>query len=99
MLKTQDLYLFSKLLRKMDLKQDIKLALKHKDKKEIGIEIMMLVIERLDLANEEINKLLSNFTGKNIKEIENQSLVITINEIKSLFDNKEFADFFKSAMQ
>lgn len=102
MLKTKDLYLFTKALRKMNLKDDLKDILKNikpNDESNLGLEVCYLIVSHLDLGSTEINEIISNYTNKKIQDIENQNLTETLNDLKLLFSDKEIISFFKSAMQ
>ncbi|MDK2800565.1 MAG: hypothetical protein PWQ70_2184 [Clostridiales bacterium] len=109
MLKTKDLFLITKIIKKMGLKDAIKemmVSVKGKKKADIeklqeekGMELIFYIIENLHIAEQEVYQLLANYADKSVKEIENQSINDTFELIKKLFDEGDILNFFKMAMQ
>lgn len=108
-LKTSDLFALTRIIKKMDIKSDIKALTKDisslsdedklKAKDALNIDLMLLFVENIGSAEKEIYKFLSDLSGVEAKEIENQSPIKTIDMIKSIFEDEEIGDFLKVALK
>ncbi|AGK97626.1 hypothetical protein [Clostridium pasteurianum] len=108
-LLTQDLFPLTRIVKKMNIKNDIKAIAKDlsglsdeeklKVKDSLNIDLMMLFIENIGSAEKEIYKLLSNLSGKTEKEIAEQKLIETIDMLKEIFNDDQFDDFFGVAVK
>jgi hypothetical protein len=102
-LKTSDLFSLSRILKKMNIKEDIKKLAKditgatpeEKKKAEQGMEIdlAMLFVENIGLAEREIYKFFADLTGEAASNIENMDLDKFIDLVKELFNQDGFASF------
>lgn len=82
-LRTSDIFLMSKIFKKMG----IKIETKDKSQEQIGAEILLAVAENFHLAQDEVNELLGNMVGLTAEQF--NALPITevlriIKEFKSL---------------
>lgn len=105
-LKTMDLFSLMKVLKKMNMKEEIKeLTLKanKKSKKEsienVQAELVVMFIEHIPDAQVEICEFLGDLSGKTEKEIEEQPPIDTINQIKELFGQENFGNFLSNALK
>lgn len=108
-LKTADLFSLTRIVKKMNIKNEIKGLVtditglsdeeKLKAKEGLNIELMLLFIENIGNAEKEIYKLLADLSNKTVKEIENQKIGETVEMIKSLFEDEEIGDFLKVALK
>ena len=96
-LKTSDIFTLSRILKKMNLKNELKVA--EKSQKQVGAEIILTAFENLHMAEKEVNEFLADLAGIEVEEFKNleieKSLEI-IGEVKKL---KGISNFFKSAGQ
>lgn len=108
-LKTSDLGLFSKIISKMDIKDDVKsLFVDITDKneeelvtlnKQLGVDIMFLILENYWKAEKELHKLLSSMSGKTEEQIADSSPTEFIGMLKELSKDENFEVFFKLVAQ
>lgn len=108
-LKTADLFSLSRILKKMDIKDEIKkiakdvTGLAEEDKKKaeqtMQIDLMMIFVENIGSAEKEINKLLSDLTDKTAAEIENLGLTELIDLFKELFNQEGLGSFLSTALK
>lgn len=108
-LKTADLFSLSRILKKMNVKDDIKkvatnvTGLAEEDKKKaeqtMQIELMMIFVENIGSAEKEINKLLGDLTGKTPKEIEDLGLPELIDLFKELMAQEGVGSFLSTAVK
>ncbi len=108
-LKTSDLFTITKIVKKMNLKDEIKsltkdlTGLSEKEKKiaaqSLQANLIMLLIENISNAEHEIYKLLADLYDKEVSQIADQSPMTTINMIKEIFSEENFGDFFSLALK
>lgn len=108
-LKTSDLFTLTKIVKKMNLKKEIKGLVKdvtgmtEEEKKtaqqELYADLALLFIENIGNAEQEIYKFLGDLSNKKPKEIADQSPIDTINQIKGLFSEENFGDFLSFALK
>lgn len=106
-LKTSDLFSMSRILKKMNIKDEIKgLAKditgatpeeKKKAEQSMEIDLAMLFVENIGSAEKEIYKFFADLTGKTAADIENMDLNDFINLVKELFNQDGFASFLSTA--
>lgn len=106
-LKTSDLFSISRILKKMNIKDEIKgLAKditgatpeeKEKAQQSMEIDLAMLFVENIGSAEKEIYKFFADLTGKSTTDIENMDLNNFINLVKELFNQEGFASFLSTA--
>lgn len=110
-LNGQDLFPMLKILSKVKVKDMVLDFLKKRDKlsklkelteeetKEIGMEIFADIIDtamcNLDLAKEDINKLLASLCNLRVDEIDNLGMIEYTTLIMNFFSKEELSDFFK----
>ena len=108
-LKTADMFSLSRILKKMNVKKEIKeiatnvsgLAKKDKEKAEqlMQIDLMMIFVENIGSAEKEINKLLGELTGKTAKEIEALELPELMKLFKELINQEGVGNFLSQAVK
>jgi hypothetical protein len=105
-LKTKDLFKFTRILRKLGIKDSLKQATENynaegKKKGEIledlGTDMVFIILERLDLAENEIAEFMGDLLGIKPKEFLDMEIEETINAFKKLFGQEGFMSFFKQA--
>lgn len=108
-LKTKDLFSFTRIIKKMALREELKKMFvdvtgKTDDEKkqatqEMEINLFLLFIENVGNAEQEVYKLLGDLSGKKPKEIEEQEPGDTIDMIKELFSEEQFKSFLSLAVK
>lgn len=63
-----------------------------------GIDLFKFVLKNINNVKEEVFYLLSVIEDKEVKEIREQSMIVTVKGLKELLTNKELVELFKSAM-
>lgn len=106
-LKTSDLFILSRILRKMNIKDEIKKLVKDitgttperkkKAEHDMEIDLVMLFVENISNAEQEIYKFMGDLSGKKLQEIADQPPAETINMLKELFEQANFTDFLSLA--
>jgi hypothetical protein len=100
-LKTKDIFLISKIAKKIEIHKLIKIPNieemqeidKENAKKQIGIDLFLLVFENIYLAEKEVMELISNLTGLNNIEIDALSFKELKEIISSIFKSEELVSF------
>jgi len=108
-LKTADLFSLSRILKKMNVKEDIKKVSKNvtglteenkaKAEQAMQIDLLMIFVENIGSAEKEINKLLADLTGKTAKEIEDLGLTELISLFKELMSQEGVGSFLSTAVK
>lgn len=103
-LKGRHIFLISKIVRKMDLKNKLPKTInvtgmtdeeKLLIQEDIGKQFLFMVIENLYLAEQEIIELLAQCSLKTYEEISELSFNELVEMIKELFSSEDFQSFFK----
>lgn len=103
-LQTRDLFGLMKILKKMNMKEEIKeLTLKSKKGKKDSVEnvqadLVMIFVEHIGDAEKEIYEFLGKLSDKTVQQIAEQSPVETIGMIKELFGQENFGSFLSNAL-
>lgn len=99
-LQAKDLFTFSKMITKMELKEQFKEMLDPESRvdgkpQNLGIDIIMLIIENISLAEKEFYEFIAPIAEKGIDEVKE----MTFKELKEIFaviiTDADFASFFK----
>ena len=108
-LKTKDLFSLSRIVKKMNIKEDIKelaqnitgLAKEDKEKAEqsMQVDIMLIFVENLGSAEKDVYKLLGDLTDKTAKEIEDMDLTEFMAIITELFKQDGLGKLFQTALK
>lgn len=108
-LKTKDLFTITRIIKKMNIKGEIKKLVRDatgktcEEKKtltqDLEIELFSLFIENIANAEQEIYKLLGNLSGKKPEEIEDQPPKDTFEMIEEMFSEENFGDFLSTALK
>lgn len=114
-LKTKDLRAFSKIIDKLDLKNELDGLFVTIDGKgltereiaqaqdqanyELGIKLMALIVEKYWKAEKEVYTLLADLTDKTVKDIEDLPVDEFIDLLKQVKEDKSFDSFFKLVTQ
>jgi hypothetical protein len=106
-LKTSDLFSLSRILKKMNIKDDIKGLAKNvtglskeqkkKAEQEMEIDLAMLFFENITNAEQEIYKFFGDISGKKPEEIADQPPKDTLNMIKELINQEGIGSFLSAA--
>jgi len=106
-LKTSDLFSLSRILKKMNIKDEIKVLAKDitgatseekkKAEQDMEIELAMLFVENIGAAEKEIYKFFADLTGKTAADIENMDLNDFMNLVQELFNQEGFESFLSTA--
>lgn len=109
MLKTKHVFPFIKMIKALDIKNELKAMygkIKGKTPEEIsqldkeeGIEYLFMFIEKLPGAEKEVMAFLQLYTNKSKDELEEQDLDVTFNMIKEILMDEKFQVFFQQAMK
>lgn len=108
-LKTKDLFSIIRIIKKMNMKSEIKKLVtditgKTEKEKKVAMQglkadLMMLFIENITNAEQEIYKFLGSLADKTPQQIEDQELEDTFEMIEELFKEEKFKDFLSSAVK
>ncbi len=66
---------------------------------EAGIELIKHIIKNIGKVKKEVFEIVAIAQESNIDEVKKQSIVITINTFKSIYQDKELVDFFTEALK
>src|SRR5690625_3172023 len=93
-LQLKDIFVMSKILKKMDLKMEISEGI---DQTQMGVQFIQRVLENIHLAESEVNAFLADLVGISKEEFSELELQDAM-EIFTLFkEQKGLADFLKQA--
>lgn len=108
-LKTADLFSLSRIIKKMSIKEDLRnlaqdvtgFTKEEKDKvnKTLQLDLLMLFIENLGSAEQEIYKLLGDLESKKPKEIEAMDLDVFMELMKNLLAQESLGKLFTMALK
>jgi hypothetical protein len=108
-LMSVDFFKFSKILKKMNVKEELKSITKNvtglkeeeKAQAQVGmeIELLMLFIENIGSAEKEVYSFISDVSEKTVKELQEMSIDKFIEIIKEIFGDDNFKSFFPSALK
>jgi hypothetical protein len=108
-LKTRDLFSLSRIVKKMNIKEDIKAltkditGLSDKEKKKaqqgLNIELTLLFVEHFGDAEKEVCTLLGSLTDKTSEEIEELELEPLIEIVTELFKQESLEKLFTTALK
>lgn len=109
MLKTKHFFPFIKMVKALDIKDELKeIYNKTKGKKkedldqldkEEGIDYLFLFIEKLPNAEKEVMDFLALYTGKSKGDLDELDIDDTWNILKDLFMDEKFKVFFQRAVK
>lgn len=108
-LKTKDLFSFTRIIKKMNMKSEIKELVqdvtgktdeeKKAAEQELKIDLILMFVENIGNAEQEIYKLLADLSDKKPQEIEEQSPKDTFEMVNELFNEEGFGDFLSLAVK
>ncbi|OAA90706.1 hypothetical protein [Clostridium coskatii] len=108
-LKTSDLFSFTRIIKKMNMKKELKEIAKdvtgktEKEKKQalLGLraDLMLLFIENIGNAEQEIYRFLGNLSDKEAQEIADQPPKDTFAMLNEIMDDESFGDFLSTALK
>ena len=93
-LKVGDLFTFSNILEKLDLKIDFN---EKATVLETGIRTLQEVFENLHQVEDEVTAWFADLIGVSLEEYQEMPLETTLGIIKQLKENKNIKNFFKGA--
>ena len=91
-LKTKDIYTMSRILKKMQLKMDAKTS-----PDQVGVDLMMRVLENLHLAENEVNAFLSGLIGMEPEKFADLDFEDTFKVLSEFQKQKGLSGFFTTA--
>jgi len=108
-LQTKDLFTLSKIVKKMNIKNEVKSLAKDvtgKSKREkeqaeneMKADLFMLFVENISNAEQEIYKLLADLSGKSVTDIQSLEITELIKMLKDLFNQGELKSFLSTALK
>ena len=108
-LRTSDLFSLSKIIKKMNIKEDIKALVKNitnlnteerkNVEKAMQIDLVMLFVENISTAEKEVYKLFADISSKSPKEIEEMGVSEFIELVQDLFNQEDIGDFLSMALK
>jgi hypothetical protein len=108
-LKTADLFSVSRIIKKMNIKENLRNLTqdvteftkeeKEKVNKNLQIDLLMLLVENLGSAEQEIYKLIGDLESKSPKEIEAMELDAFMELMKGLLAQESLGKLFSMALK
>ncbi|QCH29251.1 hypothetical protein [Clostridium tyrobutyricum] len=108
-LKTKDLFTLTRIVKKMNMKKELREIARDvtgktaKEKKQALVgtraDLMLLFVENIGNAEQEIYRFLGNLSDKEAQEIADQAPQDTFGMIKELFSEDGFGDFLSTALK
>lgn len=108
-LKTSDLFSFTRIIKKMNMKKELKEIAKdvtgktEKEKKQalLGLraDLMLLFVENIGNAEQEIYRFLGSLSDKEAQEIADQSPKDTFAMLGEIMDDESFGNFLSTALK
>lgn len=102
-LKTNDVFAMSRILKKLDLKEDAKIpqVTEGKTERQVGAEFILnlavLAAENLYMAQKEVNEFMGSLTGMTGEEFGNLPIEQTLKYIDEFRSHPNIINFFKQA--
>ena len=93
-LKTKDLFLMSKILKKMNLKMEVK---KEVSQEQFGADLIMKFLENISLAQNEINEFLAQLVGITAQQFDDLEIGDTLAIINQFKNMNGVSDFLQLA--
>jgi hypothetical protein len=94
-LKTSDMFVMSRILKKINIKNEI--DVKDKTQEEVGTQVLIAIGENLYLAEQEINTFMSGLIGITADEFSNLSIADSAKHFADFKNLKGVSDFLKLA--
>ena len=108
-LKGKDLYRLSKMLRKMNIRREIKGLItdvtgkteeeKKAKAEEIALEVAFIVLENIGNAEKEANQFFGDLVGLKPEEFAELPVKEIVEIVKKVVEGEDFQDFFEQAVQ
>lgn len=108
-LKTKDLFSLTRIIKKMNMKKELKEIVKDvtgktdKEKKQalLGLraDLMLLFVENIGNAEQEICRFLGSLSDKEAQEIADQPPKDTFAMLGEIMDDESFGDFLSTALK
>lgn len=101
MIKTKHIFQLSRIVDKMQVKEEMQDIFEGSGKKKIseqalGVKITMALITKMHLAETETISLLAEMSGKTKESIQNQAFKETFEMIKAMLSEEGVLDFLNS---
>ncbi len=102
MLKQKDMFVLSAIVDKMGLDDDIQRIIEERKKKgkgekineeEFGYALLFSIGKKLHRAQPEVTQLISNYTGKSRKDVEEMPMSEVFDLIKTILQEQGVMDF------
>lgn len=91
-----DVFAFSKILKKINLKRELELTGKT-TQAEVGAEMIITFLENMDQAQKEINDFMGSITGMSGDEFSKLPIAEALTYFEEFKNQPGIMDFFKSA--
>jgi hypothetical protein len=103
-LKTLDVFKLTSIIRKIGVRQELTAVPKPKsgkgeDAEGYGIQLIMVIVENLDKAEDEISTFFGDLCGKTPEQFKEMSIEELGEFIAALREVKGLGDFFRSAFK
>jgi len=88
----------SKIFDKIGLKingKDLDFADRSKAQEQLGMELMLTVISKIHLAEDEVYTLISDVLGYTKEKVQDMSIEEIVSTLKEIFTNPAIMSFFK----
>ena len=91
-----DVFAFSKILKKTNIKKDLDLKGKT-TQAEVGAEMIVTFLENMELAQEEINDFMGSITGMTGEEFSKLPIIEALKHFEDFKNQPGISDFFNAA--
>lgn len=98
-LKTKDIFALAKIIRKMDLRNELAtLEFNQNEVEKLGVQLFWLLVENMEKAEEDIKAFFADIAGVTAQEFDDWSLEQLADFIDELKQQKGLGRFFGSAL-
>lgn len=106
-LQSIDFFTFTRIIKKMGIREELKKIAKYvasvkPDEKEVAInemqiELIMIFVENISNAEDEVYKFISDISEKSVEEL--KDLKVFMDSIQTIFADETIKSFFKLALK
>ena len=106
-LQSTDFFTFTRIIKKMGIREELKKIAKYvasvkSDEKEVAInemqiELIMIFVENISNAQDEVYKFVSDISEKSVEEL--KDLNVFMDSIQTIFADETIKTFFKLALK
>lgn len=108
-LSFEDMFTISKIIKKMNIKNEIKVLIMDakKDKKadgenaaqSLGIDVALIFVENIGSAEREVYQLFASLIEKKVEEVKKMKATEVFEIVKGLFENEDAKKVFSMALK